>query len=73
VLGATGTKISNLHEAQVKVISMRGEVVHAETIHCEGGDCSSAPMIFRNDLLPGIYMVNVMSNGKRWATKLIVK
>jgi hypothetical protein len=72
-LGVDGDKLSNLQGAEVKVISMTGEIVHAETVQCDGGDCSNALMTFKSDVQPGIYMVNVVAKGKRWSKKLIVK
>lgn len=72
-LSVTGALLSSLQDAQVNVVSMTGEVIYSEAVQCQGADCVSRLITFQRDVRPGIYMVNVWSKGKRYATKLIVR
>lgn len=66
------TNAATLENAEVTVVSMAGEVIFNQKVKC-AGNCSDYPLSFRSDLEPGIYMVNVIQNGKRLSKKLIVK
>ncbi|HEY0742329.1 MAG TPA: PA14 domain-containing protein [Chryseosolibacter sp.] len=62
-----------LDNADIQVVSMSGEVMHSESFRCAVSDCVSAEIRFQKEAKPGIYMLNVVSNGKRYSKKLIVK
>ena len=59
-------------ETQVEIINLTGEVVYAERIHC-GGDCSTYLMNINEQLLPGVYLVKMITNGTRFSMRLLVK
>jgi hypothetical protein len=73
LLKVEGTQLPNFDEAQVQVISLTGDVVHSETVRCEGDDCSDVMMTLRSDVQPGVYVVNIISKNKRFMKKLIVR
>lgn len=58
-------------ESTVEIIGMQGEVVHVQNIRSIQGD----PTIINieTELKPGIYLVNLMNNGKRSSTRLLVR
>ena len=64
--------IVNVVETHVEVINMTGDVVLSENIRC-GGDCSSYQMILNSKLVPGIYLINMKTNGARHSKRLMVK
>lgn len=64
--------ISETVETQVEIINLTGEVVYAERIRC-GGDCGTFLMHINQELMPGIYMVNMRTNGARFSKRLLVK
>ena len=59
-------------ETQVEIMKMTGEVVFNEKITC-GGDCGSYLMKMNEQLVPGVYVVNMETNGVRTAKRLLVK
>ena len=59
-------------ETQVEIINMTGEVVFAEQIQC-GGNCGSYLMNVNKQLVPGVYLVNMKTNGVRTSKRLLVK
>ena len=59
-------------ETQVEIINMTGEVVFEERISC-GGNCGSYLMNINKQLVPGVYMVNMKTNGVRSSKRLLVK
>ena len=59
-------------ETSIEVVRMTGEVIYAETTYCES-DCGGRPITFNRDLSPGVYVVNVVRNGKRMSKRLLVK
>lgn len=59
-------------ETQVEIINITGELVHVERIRC-GGDCSTYPMNINQQLVPGVYMVKMKTNGIRFLQRLLVK
>ncbi|MEX2231396.1 MAG: PA14 domain-containing protein [Cyclobacteriaceae bacterium] len=59
-------------ETQVEIINMTGEVVFADRILC-GGNCSAYLMDINKHLVPGVYLVNMKTNGTRNSRRLLVK
>lgn len=59
-------------ETDVSIIDMTGNVVFKDRIEC-GGDCSSYLMTMNNELVPGLYLVNLKTNGVRRSKRLLVK
>jgi hypothetical protein len=59
-------------ETSIEVVRMTGEVIYSETNYCEV-DCGGSPITFNRDLAPGVYIVNVVRNGKRMSKRLLVK
>ena len=49
-----------------------GDVVVAEKISC-GGDCSTYLMKINKQLIPGLYLINLRTNGTRFSKRLLVK
>lgn len=72
-LGIASDAFEGMYDAEIRVVSLTGEVVHQETIRCADGNCSDTQMNLNSDIQPGIYVVNVVSGGKRWLKKMIVK
>ncbi|HEY9488667.1 MAG TPA: PA14 domain-containing protein [Chryseosolibacter sp.] len=58
--------------AAVEIHRMTGEVIHSEKIFCQA-NCSDYLMNLGNELSRGIYVVNVITNGRRFSKKLVVK
>ena len=59
-------------ETQVEIINMTGEIVFTERIQC-GGNCGSYLMNVNKQLVPGVYLVNMKTNGVRTSKRLLVK
>lgn len=57
---------------QVEITSMTGTVVHSEITRCEAG-CSAITIALNERFTPGVYMVNVIINRKRFSKKLLVR
>jgi hypothetical protein len=56
---------------RVEIISSAGQVVQAAIVDCDG--CNSIDFTLDNDVVPGLYMVNVVLNRRRVTKKLRVK
>jgi hypothetical protein len=59
-------------ETQVEIINITGDVVFSDRILC-GGGCGSYLMNINKQLVPGVYVVNMQTNGVRTAKRLLVK
>jgi hypothetical protein len=59
-------------ETNVRIMNMTGDVVFSETISC-GGNCGSYIMNINKQLVPGVYVVNMETDGVRSARRLLVK
>jgi ELWxxDGT repeat protein len=59
-------------ETDIEIMSMTGEVVFADRISC-GGNCGSYLMNVNKQLVPGVYMVNMKTDGVRTSKRLLVK
>jgi hypothetical protein len=59
-------------ETQVEIMNVTGEVVHNERVRC-GGDCSVYLVNINQQLVPGVYMVNMKTNGTGFSKRLLVK
>jgi hypothetical protein len=59
-------------ETDIQIMNMTGEVVFAERIQC-GGNCSTYLMNVNKQLVPGVYLVNLKTNGIRSSKRLLVK
>lgn len=59
-------------ETDIEIMNISGEVVFTERIQC-GGDCSSYPMNLNRALTPGVYVVTMKTNTKRYSKRLLVR
>jgi large repetitive protein len=59
-------------ETDIEIMNLTGEVVFAERIRC-GGNCSTYLMNLNKQLVPGVYLVNLKTNGFRNSRRLLVK
>jgi ELWxxDGT repeat protein len=59
-------------ETDIEIMNMTGDVVFAERIQC-GGNCSTYLMNVNKHLVPGVYLVNMNTNGIRSWKRLLVK
>lgn len=64
--------IEKIIETHVEIMNMTGEVVFKENVLC-GGNCGSYLMKINEQLVPGVYVVNMETNGVRTAKRLLVK
>lgn len=60
------------NEASVQIISMTGEVLHEARVTCTE-NCDDVLLKLKDNVTPGVYLVNVMKNRKRLTKKLMVK
>jgi ELWxxDGT repeat protein len=56
----------------IEIIDLTGEVIYSEMISC-GGDCASYLLNFNKQLAPGLYLVNMNTNGSKVSKRLLVK
>jgi hypothetical protein len=60
-------------DTSVEIISMTGEIVYTGKIKC-GGNCEDDyPVEIQGQMVPGLYVVNLVTNGKRHVKRLLVK
>ena len=59
-------------ETQIKIITMTGEVLFAERIVC-GGSCREYFINISEQLVPGVYVVQMQTDGERSSQRLLVK
>jgi len=59
-------------ETHVEIMNISGEVVFAERIKCDG-DCSSYMMELNRALIPGVYVVTMKTNARRYSKRLLVR
>lgn len=59
-------------ETIIEVLRMTGERMYSEKVSCEAG-CDGYSVSVAKDLPPGVYLVNVVSNGERHTKRLLVK
>lgn len=64
--------IRDIIHTQIEIINMTGEVVFAENVRC-GGGCGSYLMNIDKQLVPGLYLVNMKTNGRRISKRLLVR
>lgn len=64
--------IEQVVETQVEIINLTGEVVYDEKISC-GGDCGSYLMNMNKQLVPGVYLINMKTEGLNVSRRLLVK
>ena len=64
--------IEKMIETHIQIINMRGEVVFDNRISC-GADCSSYLMNINKQLVPGVYVVKIQTDGVRSVKRLLVK
>jgi hypothetical protein len=58
--------------AKVEIVKMTGEVMHAENVAGEGNG-NGYHVKCNNVVAPGLYLVTVTKNGKRFKKRLLVK
>lgn len=59
-------------QTYIEIINMTGEVVYAEKVRC-GGGCGAYLMKIDKQLVPGLYLVNMKTNGTRSSKRLLVR
>lgn len=59
-------------EGSLEIQRMTGEVVHAQQFRCDG-NCDGYSLPVGHQLSPGVYIMNVMMNGRRSTRRLLVK
>ena len=64
--------ISEPLETQIQIINMTGEVVFSDEIIC-GGNCREYFITMNKQLVPGIYVVQMQTDGVRSSRRLLVK
>ena len=64
--------IQEVMDTKIEIVSMTGEVVFTDEILCEG-NCDTDEMKINKELVSGIYLVNVVTNGRRFSERLLVK
>lgn len=64
--------VDEMFETQIRILNMTGNVVHSEKVRC-GGDCESYLMKFDQQLVPGLYIVDMEAKGVRASKRLLVK
>jgi hypothetical protein len=64
--------IESVVETHVEIVNVTGEVIYAERIQC-GGDCITYLMPLKTNLKPGVYLINMNTNGTRYIKRLLVK
>jgi hypothetical protein len=64
--------IGQRFEADVEIINLTGEVIYSQRVSC-GGDCGSYIMKLEKNLVPGVYLVNMKTNGIKHSKRLLVK
>jgi hypothetical protein len=64
--------IEGRRDTRIEVVRMTGEVVFSERVMCEA-DCRGFSLSVSEEIAPGVYVVNVISNGTRHTKRLVVK
>lgn len=64
--------IDEVVETRVRIMNMTGNVVHEEEVRC-GGDCGSYLMKINQQLVPGLYIIEMEGGGARHSERLLVK
>jgi len=64
--------ITETIETQVDIINMTGDIVFTGKIHC-GGDCSDYLLNINKQLVPGVYLMRLKTNGVKNTQRLFVK
>ncbi len=59
-------------DTDIEIINLTGDVIYSERITC-GGDCRSYMMNINKQLVPGVYVVNMKSGGKKVSKRLLVR
>lgn len=59
-------------ETKVEIINITGVLIFADRISCDLG-CGDYNMTFDKPLPPGVYLVNMETNGRRLSKRLLVK
>jgi glucose/arabinose dehydrogenase len=58
-------------EGKIEIQRMTGEIVYSVKFTC--GDCSDYSIGLKEDYSPGVYLVNVIANGRRASRRLFIK
>jgi hypothetical protein len=64
--------VEETRETKIEILRMTGEIVYSENVMCES-KCDGYSIAVKKDLAPGIYLVNVTTNGQRHSKRLMVK
>jgi hypothetical protein len=65
-------RITERVQTRIEIFNMTGEEVFNEAIYC-GGDCSDYLVNINKQLVPGVYIVHLKTNGTRSSQRLFVK
>ena len=65
-------RITERVQTRIEIFNMTGEEVFSEAIYC-GGDCSAYLVDINKQLVPGVYIVHLKTNGARVSQRLFVK
>jgi hypothetical protein len=68
----TGYKGKHGFESGIEIQHLTGEIVYETQFTCQG-NCQNYHVLAGQVLSPGIYLVNVITNGKRYSKRLLVK
>jgi hypothetical protein len=64
--------ISKTTETQIEILNVTGEIIYSEKVYC-GGDCTTLLMKINKQLVRGVYLINLKTNGTRISQRLLVK
>lgn len=64
-------RIEKAGETHVEIMNVTGTIVFSETIQCREG-CSSYLVKLKKKLMPGVYLVSMKANDKRYLKRLLV-
>lgn len=64
--------IEETRQTRVEILRMTGELVYSEQVLCSD-NCDGYSLVVEEALTPGVYLIHVITNGKRHATRLVVK
>jgi hypothetical protein len=59
-------------ETEVEIVNLTGEIVFSEKFRC-GGDCAGYVLNLEKQLVRGLYLVNLKTNGAKFSKRLLVK
>jgi hypothetical protein len=64
--------INNGFESKIEIQRITGEIVYSVKFNC-GFDCTEYSMPLSDEFTPGVYLVNVITNGRKFSKRLFIK